>query len=75
MSSPGLEWVASHHQAGTPAVANLSLGSTASAMVDAAVQGIINDGVTAVVAAGNSAVDACNSSPARVAGRADRRRE
>ncbi|RAM35641.1 serine protease [Arthrobacter globiformis] len=64
----GLEWVASHHQAGTPAVANLSLGSSTSAMVDAAVQGIINDGVTAVVAAGNSAVDACNSSPARVAG-------
>ncbi|MFE4833427.1 S8 family serine peptidase [Arthrobacter sp. NPDC056691] len=64
----GLEWVASNHQAGTPAVANLSLGSTASAMVDAAVQGIINDGVTAVVAAGNSAADACNSSPARVAG-------
>jgi subtilisin family serine protease len=64
----GLEWVASHHQAGTPAVANLSLGSTTSAMVDAAVQGIIDDGVTAVVAAGNSAVDACNSSPARVAG-------
>jgi subtilisin family serine protease len=64
----GLEWVASNHQAGTPAVANLSLGSTASAMVDAAVQGIINDGVTAVVAAGNSTADACNSSPARVAG-------
>lgn len=62
----GLEWVASNHQAGTPAVANLSLGSTASPMVDAAVQGIINDGVTAVVAAGNSAADACTSSPARV---------
>jgi subtilisin family serine protease len=64
----GLEWVASNHQAGTPAVANLSIGGAASAMVDAAVQGIINDGVTAVVAAGNSAADACNSSPARVAG-------
>lgn len=62
----GLEWVASHHQAGTPAVANLSLGSTASAMVDAAVQGLINDGVTVAAAAGNSAVDSCNSSPARV---------
>ena len=35
-------------------------------MVDAAVQGLLNDGVTAVVAAGNSAADACNSSPARV---------
>lgn len=62
----GLEWVATHHQAGTPAVANMSLGSTASATVDAAVQGILNDGVTAVVAAGNSGADACNSSPARV---------
>ncbi|WP_395399172.1 Ig-like domain-containing protein [Arthrobacter sp. UC242_113] len=64
----GLEWVAANHQAGAPAVANLSLGSTTSAIVDAAVQGIINDGVTAVVAAGNSAADACNSSPARLAG-------
>ena len=54
------------HQAGTPAVANLSLGSVASAAVDAAVQGLVNDGVTAVVAAGNSAADACNSSPARL---------
>jgi subtilisin family serine protease len=62
----GLEWVASHHQAGTPAVANMSLGSTASAMVDAAVKGVLSDGVTVVVAAGNSAADACNSSPARV---------
>ena len=62
----GLDWVATHHQSGTPAVANMSLGSTASAMVDAAVQGLLNDGVTAVVAAGNSAADACNSSPARV---------
>ncbi|GAA1255597.1 Ig-like domain-containing protein [Arthrobacter pascens] len=62
----GLEWVASHHQAGTPAVANLSLGGTASAMVDAAVQGLINDGVTVAAAAGNSAVDSCSSSPARV---------
>lgn len=44
----------------------MSLGSTASATVDAAVQGILNDGVTAVVAAGNSGADACNSSPARV---------
>ncbi|WP_457973938.1 S8 family serine peptidase [Arthrobacter sp. D1-17] len=62
----GLEWVVSHHQAGTPAVANLSLGSPASSMVDAAVQGVIADGVSVTVAAGNSAVDACTSSPARV---------
>lgn len=62
----GLDWVAAHHPAGTPAVANLSLGGGASTAVDAAIQAVINDGVTAVVAAGNAAVDACNSSPARV---------
>ncbi|WP_411375770.1 S8 family serine peptidase [Arthrobacter sp. MPF02] len=62
----GLDWIASHHAAGTPAVANLSLGGTASTMVDAAVRGIIADGVTTTVAAGNDAVDACNTSPARV---------
>ena len=61
----GLDWVAANHAAGTPAVVNMSLGGSASSMVDAAVQGVINDGITAVVAAGNSAVDACNSSPAR----------
>lgn len=61
----GLDWVAAHHPAGAPAVVNMSLGGTASAMVDSAVQGVINDGVTAVVAAGNSSVDACSSSPAR----------
>lgn len=61
----GLDWVASHHAPGAPAVVNMSLGGSASAMVDSAVQGVINDGVTTVVAAGNSSVDACNSSPAR----------
>ncbi|WP_461187828.1 S8 family serine peptidase [Arthrobacter sp. Z4-13] len=64
----GLEWVAAHHIAGTPAVVNLSLGGAASSAVDAAIQAVMNDGVTAVVAAGNSAVDACGSSPARVPG-------
>ncbi|WP_247040888.1 S8 family serine peptidase [Arthrobacter rhizosphaerae] len=61
----GLDWVAAHHAPGTPAVVNMSLGGSVSSMVDSAVQGVINDGVTAVVAAGNSSVDACNSSPAR----------
>ncbi|RKO20978.1 serine protease [Pseudarthrobacter phenanthrenivorans] len=62
----GLDWVAAHHGAGVPAVVNLSLGGAASSAVDTAIQGVMNDGVTAVVAAGNSAVDACGSSPARV---------
>ncbi|WP_258803421.1 S8 family serine peptidase [Pseudarthrobacter sp. NS4] len=64
----GLDWIAAHHPAGVPAVANLSLGGAASSAVDTALQAIMNDGVTAVVAAGNSAVDACGSSPARVPG-------
>jgi subtilisin family serine protease len=62
----GLDWIAGHHQAGAPAVANLSLGGGANSTVDAAVQGVINDGVTVVAAAGNSSVDACGASPARV---------
>jgi subtilisin family serine protease len=61
-----LEWIAANHRDGTPAVANLSLGGPASSALDAAVQGIIDDGVVAVVAAGNSSSDACNASPARV---------
>ncbi|MBG6218960.1 subtilisin family serine protease [Arthrobacter sp. CAN_A6] len=62
----GLDWIAGHHTAGTPAVVNLSLGGSASSTVDAALQGVINDGVTAVAAAGNSAADACTASPARL---------
>ncbi|WP_323959486.1 S8 family serine peptidase [Arthrobacter sp. JZ12] len=63
----GLDWVAAHHAAGTPAVVNLSLGGGANSTVDAALQNVINDGVTAVVAAGNETADACGSSPARLA--------
>jgi subtilisin family serine protease len=62
----GLDWIAANHAAGAPAVVNLSLGGAASTAVDSALQGVINDGVTAVVAAGNSAADACGSSPARL---------
>jgi subtilisin family serine protease len=62
----GLDWIVANHAAGTPAVVNMSLGGAASSAVDSALQGVINDGVTAVVAAGNSAVDACGSSPARL---------
>ena len=64
----GLDWATQHHRAGVPAVANLSLGGRASSTVDAAVQGLINDGVSVAVAAGNSAIDACRESPARVSG-------
>jgi subtilisin family serine protease len=59
----GIDWVAASTQ--RPAVANLSLGGGASAAVDAAVAAAVAKGVTMVVAAGNSNVDACTASPAR----------
>jgi subtilisin family serine protease len=63
----GVDFVTSNHQAGQPAVANMSLGGAASSSLDTAVNNSINDGVTYAIAAGNSNADACNSSPARVA--------
>jgi subtilisin family serine protease len=63
----GLDWIVGHHTAGTPAVANMSLGGGASAALDAAVQNVINDGVVMAVAAGNDGLNACNYSPARAA--------
>ena len=62
----GIDWAAGNHAAGTPAVANLSLGGGASTSIDSAINRLNNDGVTVVVAAGNSSASACNSSPARV---------
>jgi subtilisin family serine protease len=61
----GINWVAAN--AVKPAVANMSLGGPASTTTDAAVNGLINAGVVAVVAAGNDGLNACNYSPARVA--------
>lgn len=46
-------------------VANMSLGGGASSALDSAVANAVARGVTFVVAAGNSNVDAINSSPAR----------
>lgn len=60
----GIDWVAAN--APPRSVMNLSLGGTASSTLDQAVAGAIARGVTAVVAAGNSAANACNYSPARV---------
>jgi subtilisin family serine protease len=48
-----------------PAVANMSLGGGASSAMDTAVRNAVAAGVTVVVAAGNSNVDACTASPAR----------
>ncbi|MES2483263.1 MAG: S8 family peptidase [Pseudomonadota bacterium] len=58
----GLDYVAQDDR--RPAVANLSLGGGYSATVNAAVAGAVANRVTVVVAAGNSAADACQYSPA-----------
>ena len=63
----GVDFVTSDHQPGQPAVANMSLGGGVSSALDTAVTNSINDGVTYAIAAGNSNVDACTTSPARVA--------
>ena len=60
----GIDWVTADHVAGTPAVANMSLGGSNSVDLDAAVARSVADGVTYAVAAGNSNTDACTSSPA-----------
>jgi len=61
----GIDWAVEDH--GTePAVANMSLGGSASQAIDAAVQALIDDGVTLAVAAGNDFANGCLYSPARV---------
>ena len=61
-----IDWILADHLNGVPAVANLSLGGSASSAVDLAVQSMIDDGITVVVAAGNDAANTCLYSPARL---------
>jgi subtilisin family serine protease len=61
----GINWVTAN--AVRPAVVNMSLGGPASDAVDNAVRAAVAAGITFVVAAGNSATDACTASPARTA--------
>lgn len=63
----GIDWVTTNHTSGQQAVANMSLGGGVSSALDSAVRNSIADGITYVLAAGNSNANACNSSPARVA--------
>ncbi|MCF6525949.1 S8 family peptidase [Streptomyces sp. JJ36] len=59
----GYDWVAQN--AVLPAVANVSIGGSASDAKDAAVKGMVDAGVTVTVSAGNSDRSACLQSPAR----------
>ena len=58
---------------GTPAVANMSLGGPPSNVLDSAVQAMVDDGITVVVAAGNEAWPTCGVQP-RPSSRGDHRR-
>ena len=67
----GLDWIKANHV--KPAIVNLSLGKEVDwwnpaswITTDDAVQALIDDGVTVVVAAGNSGENACGYAPARV---------
>jgi subtilisin family serine protease len=64
----GLDWIAKNWTPGTPAVVNMSLGGGVSSTLDSAVESLVSKGITVAVAAGNSAADACTSSPARTPG-------
>ena len=63
----GLNFIAANHI--KPAVANISLATNScfTTSVDTAVQNLINNGVTVVVGAGDSGVDASCTSPAHLA--------
>ncbi|BEL10388.1 hypothetical protein Q0Z83_085790 [Actinoplanes sichuanensis] len=61
----GIDWVTANATPGR-SVANLSLGGGASSTLDAAVRRSIAAGIPYTIAAGNSGVNAANTSPARV---------
>ena len=62
----GLDWIAAHHTPGSPGVVNMSMNGPLSSPLNTAVAGLISDGLTVVVAAGNQGptTDSCSTSPA-----------
>ena len=59
----GLDWVVQDHQAGVPAVANLSIYGPRMVPVNDAIAAAVADGVVVSVAAGNDGTNACDGSP------------
>jgi subtilisin family serine protease len=70
----GMDWTVGDHQAGQPAVANMSFQLGSSQASDDATNRMLADGIAIAVAAGNGAAnglfsqDACGITPARVPG-------
>jgi subtilisin family serine protease len=61
-----MSWARAHNsQRNAPGVLNMSLGGGISLALDRGVRDTVNAGITVVVASGNSATDACSTSPAR----------
>lgn len=65
----GLEWILADHQAGQPAVVNMSLGfGSISTVIDDALTALMDEGVIVVAAAGNEATSSCFTTPAGTPG-------
>jgi subtilisin family serine protease len=58
-----MDWIIANHPTGTPGVMNASLGGGKYQLVNDAVQKLFAAGITPVIAAGNSNLDACSTSP------------
>ncbi len=59
----GLDWIVATRNRNNPSIINMSLGGCKSTTLNNAVQNCITNGITVVVAAGNSGSDASNYSP------------
>lgn len=63
-----IDWINADHSGSNPAVVNASLGGPYSDALDTAVTNSVQDGISWVVAAGNSNANACDYSPASTPG-------
>lgn len=59
-----MDWIIANNPAGTPAVMSASIGGGNYSLANTAVEKLYAAGITPVIAAGNSNVDACGTSPA-----------
>ena len=62
----GMDWIDTQHIDGDRDVVSMSIGGGQSPSMDSSIRQLIADGVSIVVAAGNSDADACNYSPSGV---------